>query len=113
MHELRDVLTRNGIPIEFFPVESDPACVPLEESGHTGSKLPVVITYTGHALADPTNDELGAAFGLAARPASTVNVAMVGAGPPGCPLRSTPHRRGCPRSCSSVKPSAARLAAAR
>ena len=29
---------------------------------HTGSKLPVVITYTGRALADPTNDELGAAF---------------------------------------------------
>jgi thioredoxin reductase (NADPH) len=52
-HELRDVLTRNGIPIDFSPVESDRARVLLDESGYTGSKLPVVITYTGRALADP------------------------------------------------------------
>jgi thioredoxin reductase (NADPH) len=82
-HELRDVLTRNGIPIEFSPVESDRARVLLEETGHTSSKLPVVITYTGRALADPTNDELGAAFGLATLPARIVDVAIVGAGPAG------------------------------
>jgi thioredoxin reductase (NADPH) len=82
-HELRDVLTRNGIPIEFSPAESDRARVLLEESGHTGSKLPVVITYTGRALADPTNDELAAAFGLATLPARMVDVAIVGAGPAG------------------------------
>jgi thioredoxin reductase (NADPH) len=82
-HELRDVLTRNGIPIEFSPVESDRARVLLEESGHAGSRLPVVITYTGRALADPTNDELGAAFGLATLPARMVDVAIVGAGPAG------------------------------
>ena len=82
-HELRDVLTRNGIPIDFSPVESDRARVLLDESGYTGSKLPVVITYTGRALADPTNDELGAAFGLATLPARMVDVAIVGAGPAG------------------------------
>jgi thioredoxin reductase (NADPH) len=43
----------------------------------------VVITYTGRALADPTNAELGAAFGLATLPARIVDVAIVGAGPAG------------------------------
>ena len=43
----------------------------------------MVITYTGRALADPTNDELGAAFGLATLPAGMVDVAIVGAGPAG------------------------------
>ena len=43
----------------------------------------MVITYTGRALADPTNDELGAAFGLATLPARMVDVAIVGAGPAG------------------------------
>jgi thioredoxin reductase (NADPH) len=42
-----------------------------------------VITYTGRALADPTNDELAAAFGLTTLPARMVDVAIVGAGPAG------------------------------
>jgi thioredoxin reductase (NADPH) len=82
-HELRDVLTRNGIPFEFFPAESDRGRLLLERSGHAGSALPVVITYTGQALADPKTDELAAAFGLATLPAGIVDVAIVGAGPAG------------------------------
>ena len=60
-----------------------PSAPSLRVPGHTGSELPVVITYTGRALADPTNDELGAAFGLATLPARMVDVAIVGAGPAG------------------------------
>jgi len=82
-HELRDVLTRNGIPFEFFPAESDRGRLLLERSGHAGSALPVVITYTGQALADPKTDELAAAFGLATLPAGIVDVAIIGAGPAG------------------------------
>jgi thioredoxin reductase (NADPH) len=82
-HELRDLLTRNGIPFEFFPAESDRGRLLLEQSGHAGSALPVVITYTGQALADPNTDELAAAFGLATLPAEIVDVAIVGAGPAG------------------------------
>jgi hypothetical protein len=43
-HELRDLLTRNGIPFEFFPAESDRGRLLLKQSGHAGSALPVVIT---------------------------------------------------------------------
>jgi thioredoxin reductase (NADPH) len=82
-HELRDVLTRNGIPFEFFPAESDRGRLLLERSGHARSALPVVITYTGQSLADPKTDELAAAFGLATLPAGIVEVAIVGAGPAG------------------------------
>jgi NADPH-dependent 2,4-dienoyl-CoA reductase/sulfur reductase-like enzyme len=55
----------------------------LEEAGHTGAMLPVVITYTGLALVDPRTTELAAAFGLAEVPSEVVDVAMVGAGPAG------------------------------
>jgi thioredoxin reductase (NADPH) len=82
-HELRDILARNGIPFEFYPEDSDRGRRLLEQSGQAGSALPVVITYTGQALADPKTDELGAAFGLATLPAGTVDVAIVGAGPAG------------------------------
>jgi len=112
-HELRDILTRNGIPFEFCSAESDRGRLLPERSGHTGSALPVVITYTGRALADPNTDELGAAFGLATLPAGTVDVAIVGAGPAGLSTAVYTASEGCPRSCSSVKPSASRPAAAR
>src|SRR5207244_1331793 len=73
----------NGIPFEFHPADSDRGRLLLEQSGHSGAALPVVITYTGQALADPKTDELAAAFGLAALPADPVDVAIVGAGPAG------------------------------
>jgi thioredoxin reductase (NADPH) len=82
-HELRDVLTRNGIPFEFVLAESERGRLLLEQSGHAASALPVVITYTGQVLADPPTDQLAAAFGLATLPAGTVDVAIVGAGPAG------------------------------
>jgi thioredoxin reductase (NADPH) len=82
-HELRDLLARNGIPFAFFPADSDRGKQLLEQVGHTGSALPVVITYTGRALVDPSNDTLGAAFGLASLPTTMVDVAIVGAGPAG------------------------------
>jgi thioredoxin reductase (NADPH) len=82
-HELRDLLTRNGIPFEFLLADSERGRLLLERSGHPRSPLPVVITYTGEALADPKTDELAAAFGLATLPAAPVDVAIVGAGPAG------------------------------
>ena len=43
--------------------------------------LPVLVTYTGQVLVDPPKDQITAVFGLAALPAGTVDVAVVGAGP--------------------------------
>ena len=89
-HELRDILGRNGIPYEFCTAESAPGHMLLEEFGQSGSALPVVITNTGHTLADPTTEQLAAAFGMAALPTGTVDVAILLAPvPPDCPPPST------------------------
>jgi thioredoxin reductase (NADPH) len=82
-HKLRDVLARNGVPYEFHLAGSSAGRALLEEAGHTGATLPVVITYTGLALVDPRTTELAGAFGLAALPSEVVDVAVVGAGPAG------------------------------
>ena len=82
-HELRDILGRNGIPFEFHAAESERGCLLLQHHGHIGAEGPLVITNIGRALLNPTNDELGAAFGLANLPSTPVDVAIVGAGPAG------------------------------
>src|SRR5690242_5539174 len=48
-----------------------------------GTRLPVLVTYTGQVLVDPPKDHITAVFGLAGLPAGTVDVAIVGAGPAG------------------------------
>jgi thioredoxin reductase (NADPH) len=63
-HELRDGLARNGIPFEFVLSESDRGRLLLDRSGHASSPLPVVITYTGQAVADPSTDELALPSGF-------------------------------------------------
>jgi thioredoxin reductase (NADPH) len=45
--------------------------------------LPVLVTYTGQVLVNPTKDQITAVFGLAGLPTGTVDVAVVGAGPAG------------------------------
>ena len=82
-HELRDLLARNGIPFAFHPADSDHGRVLLDQAGYSDGALPVVITDTGQALSDPSNDAISAAFGLAALPSVPVDVAIVGAGPAG------------------------------
>jgi thioredoxin reductase (NADPH) len=82
-HELRDLLARNSIPYVFHPAGSDDGRSWLQEAGQDGSALPVLVMYTGEVLADPPNERLAAAFGLARLPAGTVDVAIVGAGPAG------------------------------
>lgn len=82
-HELRDLLARNGIPFAFHHADSDQGRVLLDRAGYSDGALPVVITDTGQALADPSNDALSAAFGLAALPPGPIDVAIIGAGPAG------------------------------
>ena len=82
-HELRDLLGRNSVPVVFHAAGSDEGRRRLREAGQDGSALPVLVMYTGEVLADPTNDQIAAVFGLASLPADTVDVAIVGAGPAG------------------------------
>ncbi|HEY2552186.1 MAG TPA: FAD-dependent oxidoreductase [Streptosporangiaceae bacterium] len=82
-HELRDLLARNSIPYVFRSAGSDEGQSWLQQAGQDGSALPVLVMYTGEVLADPPNERLAAAFGLASLPAGIVDVAIVGAGPAG------------------------------
>src|SRR5215475_1688745 len=82
-HELRDVLARSSIPYAFHTAESADGQSWLQQAGQAGSALPVLVMYTGEVLVDPPNDRIAAAFGLASLPATTVDVAIVGAGPAG------------------------------
>ena len=82
-HELRDLLARNSVPYVFHAADSADGQSWLQRAGQDGSALPVLVTYTGEVLVDPANDQIAAVFGLASRPATTVDVAIVGAGPAG------------------------------
>jgi thioredoxin reductase (NADPH) len=83
VHHLRDVLARNSIPYVFHSADSEEGRKRLRLAGQDGSVLPVVVTYTGEVLADPSAEQFAAAFGVADLPSGLVDVAIVGAGPAG------------------------------
>jgi thioredoxin reductase (NADPH) len=83
-HELRDLLTRNGLPFGFYPADSDEGRRLLAAADVDGSRLPVVLLAAGRTLVDPSNAEaarhIGADLDLGDAP---YDVTIVGAGPAG------------------------------
>jgi thioredoxin reductase (NADPH) len=83
-HELRDLLTRMGIPHGWYPADSDAGRQLLQAAGEEGSRLPVVVFHSGRVFVDPSNAELAAALGFGTHPAAaTYDLVIVGAGPAG------------------------------
>jgi len=83
-HELRDRLTRMGIPHGWYPADSEQGRQLLEEAGQDGSRLPVVVFHSGRVFVDPSYAELVAGLGFGTRPtAAGYDVAVLGAGPAG------------------------------
>ncbi|MGQ0803784.1 MAG: FAD-dependent oxidoreductase [Actinomycetota bacterium] len=84
-HELRDLLTRNGVPYAFHPNDSPEGRARLEEVGHAGTREPVVILLNGRVLVDPSNTELARGYGVMTEFHGTreLDVVVVGAGPAG------------------------------
>src|SRR4030095_16990306 len=83
-HEVRDMLTRMGIPHGVYEAASAAGRRLLEEAGQDGSKLPVVVFHNGQVFVDPSDTELAEALGYRTRPsASTYDLVIVGAGPAG------------------------------
>ena len=83
-HDIRDLLSRNGIPFGFYPVDSQDGRALLERASVDGERLPVVVLFDGRVLVDPSNAQLAHALGIKTRPeAVTYDVAVVGAGPAG------------------------------
>jgi thioredoxin reductase (NADPH) len=81
-HQLRDLLGRNSIPYQFHEADTPDGEGWLGQAGQD-AVLPVIALYNGETLTDPTNEQIAAAFGLAALPNDIVDVAIIGAGPAG------------------------------
>jgi thioredoxin reductase (NADPH) len=83
-HELRDVLSRNGILHEFHAAETEAGQQLLARLGKRSVKFPVAILYDGQVLEDPSNADLADAFGVN-RPLGRrrFDLVIVGAGPAG------------------------------
>jgi thioredoxin reductase (NADPH) len=83
-HELRDMLTRMGIPHGWYQAETPEGQALLEEAGQDGSRLPVVVFHNGMVFVDPSDAELAEGLGFGTRPAAgSYDLVIVGAGPAG------------------------------
>jgi thioredoxin reductase (NADPH) len=83
-HELRDLLARNKVLYGFLPADSEEGRALLEQVGATAGQLPVVVTFDGQVLRDPSFAEVAEALAAPTRPAADAyDVTVVGAGPAG------------------------------
>jgi thioredoxin reductase (NADPH) len=82
--QLRDVMTRFGMPFGFYAIESDAGRCLLDEAGLDATRLPVVIRYDGQVMIDPSLPDLARAIGVSVEnDIDTCELAIVGAGPAG------------------------------
>jgi thioredoxin reductase (NADPH) len=86
--DLRDLFSRNRVPVGFYDATSEYARQTLHELGLESPELPVVVLRLGTerpALVNPSNREIADAFGIM-KPISgeeVFDVTIVGAGPAG------------------------------
>jgi thioredoxin reductase (NADPH) len=81
--EITFFFERNGIPCGFYPADSAEGKEYLQQAGADGSQLPVVITFDGRCMIDPSNANLADEFGMSELEETTCDLAIVGAGPAG------------------------------
>lgn len=83
-HQLRDVLSRTGVPYWFFEDDSEEGRQLLRELALDGARLPVAVHYDGTVLVDPSHAELMKKLGVRTSPdVHACDVAIIGAGPAG------------------------------
>jgi len=83
-HELRDLLSRNGVPFDFLDVTSEEGRAVLRDAGAHAERLPAVVLFDGRVLPDPSGAEIAEALGVRTRPdPRPYDVTVVGAGPAG------------------------------
>jgi thioredoxin reductase (NADPH) len=83
-HEVRDLLSRAAVPYWFYELGTEDGRQALAEAGEDGSRLPVLLFYTGAVLIEPTNADVIKELGMNIKPpTATCDVLVVGAGPAG------------------------------
>jgi thioredoxin reductase (NADPH) len=83
-YQLRDILSRVGVPYWFYDAESEAGRDLLEEANADSARLPVVIFLDGTVLIDPSHSELMASLGVKTRvDTDNYDVVVIGAGPAG------------------------------
>jgi thioredoxin reductase (NADPH) len=83
-HQIRDLLTRMGIPHACYDDESEVGRELLREVGQDGTRLPVVVRRDGRVWVEPSDAEVIEAFGGGTQLGTEVyDLAIVGAGPAG------------------------------
>src|SRR3954447_18194629 len=63
-HEMRDFLTRNGVPFVFHDTGSESGRQLIRAHRVDTGRLPAVIRHDGSVLHDPTDAEIGASHGI-------------------------------------------------
>jgi thioredoxin reductase (NADPH) len=83
--ELRELLSRNGIPYACHPPESAEGRALLEDFGSDDASVPIAKVGGGRFILDPTNVELADAFGVSTHLGEEhqFDVVVIGAGPGG------------------------------
>src|SRR5690348_2788600 len=83
-HELRDVLTRSGVPFAFHGADSDEGQRLIRVLGIETSQLPALIQHDNSVLLNPSTEEVAAAHGVRTRPSPGIfDLVVIGSGPTG------------------------------
>jgi thioredoxin reductase (NADPH) len=83
-HQLRDILSRVGVPYWFYEPDSEPGRELLERAGADSSRLPVVVSHNGTVLVDPSHTEMMKTLGIKTQvDVDRYDVVVIGAGPAG------------------------------
>jgi thioredoxin reductase (NADPH) len=85
-HEIRDVLSRHSVRYGFHEPDSAAGRALLAGTPAAGAEVtrPVVVTFDGQVLVDPSNGDIARAFGIPTSPEpGTYDLVIVGAGPAG------------------------------
>lgn len=83
-HDLRQVLSRNGVPFTFHLVDSPDGQQMLRDFSVDPARLPALIRHDGSVLHNPSFTDIASAHGIQVRPVAEVyDLAILGAGPAG------------------------------
>ena len=83
-HQLRDTLSRAGLPYWFFEHDSAEGAAVLAEVGASPAHLPVLVFYDGTVLIDPALPDVWEALGMQTRvDVDSCDLVVIGAGPAG------------------------------